>query len=309
MRVCQYIYCRSLFNDDLQDCPTCGFPVKQECLQDIEFLKSKLKKSLPIELIDMHQIIPSKKESFPLQLEMMNILNIKSALLQSVPKGVSSLLGNRELLKIKHQYSDRFYISHFLDPRLPFSCRKLRSYSEERGIRVIKLLPCAGFQPDSPRWDRFWGKMEDLGQVAMIHTGFITARHKEEERRANRFLNSKYGEPIFFDRLARKFPKLQFILCHLGGAMWYEQAAQMVTQHDNVWGDISGFGILALKRIIQNKITIDWEKVFWGNDSAPQMYPFNLKLQLEILEGNGLQDVVSLVFHDNAHRFIDRFLN
>lgn len=309
MRICQYIYCRSQFADDLQECPTCGFPVERERLKDVQYLKSKLRKPLPGELVDMHQIIPSKEGSFALQLEIMDTLNIKSVLLQSVPKGVSSLLGNRELLKIKQEHSDRFYISHFLDPRLPFSCRKLRLYAEERGVRVIKLLPCAGFQPDSPRWDRFWRTMEDLGQVAMIHTGFITARHKKEEQRANRFLNSKYGEPIFFDRLARKFPKLQFILCHLGGAMWYEQAAQMVTQHDNVWGDISGFGIFALKRIIQNKVTLDWEKVFWGNDSAPQMYPFNLKLQLDTFCEGSLQDVVSLIFHDNGHRFIERFLN
>ena len=27
------------------------------------------------------------------------------------------------------------------------------------------------------------------------------------------------------------------LLCHLGGAIWHEEAAQMVTQHDNVWGD------------------------------------------------------------------------
>jgi predicted TIM-barrel fold metal-dependent hydrolase len=256
----------------------------------------------------MHQIVLRKEGSLAVQLEMMEALNIKSALLQSVPKSVSSLLSNRDLLEIKREHSDRFYISHFLDPRLPFARRKLRSYAEERGVRVIKLLPCAGFQPDSPRWDKFWGAMEELEQVAMIHTGFITARHKEEERRANRFLNSKYGAPIFFDRLARKFPKLQFILCHMGGAMWYEQAAQMVTQHDNVWGDISGFGIFALKRIIQNKVTLDWEKVFWGNDSAPQMYPFNLKLQLDTLEAGGLQDVVPLIFHENGYSFLQRFL-
>ncbi|NJL50968.1 MAG: hypothetical protein HC930_00040 [Hydrococcus sp. SU_1_0] len=211
MRICQYIYCQSRFSNDLQECPTCGFPVKQERLKDVTFLKSKLKKTPFDRLIDMHQIIPSKEGSFALQLEMMDTLNIRSVLLQSVPNGVPSLLGNRDLLKIKHEWSNQFYISHFLDPRLPFSSRKLQSYANERGVRVIKLLPCAGFQPDSPRWDRFWGTMEDLGQVAMIHTGFITARHKKEERRANRFLNSKYGEPIFFDRLARKFPKLQFI--------------------------------------------------------------------------------------------------
>ncbi|MEM7585955.1 MAG: amidohydrolase family protein, partial [Acidobacteriota bacterium] len=103
-------------------------------------------------------------------------------------------------------------------------------------------------------------------------------------------------------------PDLQFILCHLGGAIWHEEAAQMVTQHDNVWADTSGFGLFALRRLLRAGATVDWSKVFWGNDSPPFAYPFNLKLHLAALREYDALDLAPRLFHDNAQNFADRYL-
>ncbi len=307
MRICQYIYCKNILRNDVSFCPICGYPVDTARVDDFDFIRGLIPQLPIVDIIDMHQIIPNKENMLDIQLKMMEQLKISKVLVQSVPSRVKSIWSNQKLLELRQSHGDLFIVSHFMDPRHPLACRRLRQY-KKRGINVIKLLPCLGYQPDEPRWGKFWKTMEELQLVAMIHTGFITARHKKEEQEAGIYLHSKYGQPIFFDILARKYPKLQFIFCHMGGDIWVEQAVQMVNQHENAWGDISGFGILALKKILQCQITVDWTRLFWGNDSSPYNYPFNLKLLLHYIEIGKLHDTLPLLLRDNAKKFIETFL-
>jgi predicted TIM-barrel fold metal-dependent hydrolase len=307
VKICQYIYCKNRFSNDRSFCPICGCPVDTAKLKDFDFICSLIPQLPMIDIIDMHQIIPNEENMFDFQLKMMEQLKISKILVQSVPTQVKSIWSNRKLLGLQQSHSGLFIVSHFMDPRHPFACRRLRQY-KRRGINVIKLLPCLGYYPDESRWGKFWKTMEELKLIAMIHTGFITARHKKEEQQAGIYLHSKFGQPIFFDILARKYPKLQFILCHMGGDMWVEQAVQMVNQHENAWGDISGSGILALKKIVQCQITVDWTRLFWGNDSSPYNYPFNLKLLLHYIEIGKLHDTLPLLLRENAIKFIEKFL-
>jgi predicted TIM-barrel fold metal-dependent hydrolase len=195
-----------------------------------------------------------------------------------------------------------------MDPRHPRARRRLKQY-RERGVRVIKLLPCLGYQPDAPKWRRFFRTMEDEGHVVMVHTGFITARHKREERRAGVYLNSRYGRPVYFDELARRHPGIQFILCHMGGALWMREAVEMVNQHENVWGDVSGSGIAALRQVGREKLTVKWEKLFWGNDSAASAYPYNLHLLMHTLRETGLTGMAPGLLRQNGKKFIETYLS
>ena len=307
MNICQHIYCKNIFDRHLENCSICGYPTDTEKLKDINFLQNLLP-ALPVDnIIDMHQIIPNNSSMVDAQLLMMEKINIKKVLLQSVPDKVTSIYGNQKLLEVKNNYNSKFWISHFMDPRHPFARRRLKQY-RERGVKVIKLLPCLGYAPDNPKWHRFWQTMEKLELIAMVHTGFITARHKKEEYKNNLFLSSKFGNPILFDILARKYPDLQFILCHTGGLIWTEAAVQMINQHNNVWGDISGFGLLALKKIVQNRISIDWNKLFWGNDSSPYIYPFNLNLLLHTLKEDNISSyILPKLLYENALAFSKKF--
>ncbi len=274
---------------------------------DLRFLASITVDDKPERIIDMHQILPAIDGVLEMQLAAMQGFGVERVLLQSAPPQATSLWGNEKLLALAEQHGDRFWASQFVDPRMPQAVAALESFAAN-GARVVKLLPVAGYEGDDPALDEFWGTMERLQLVAMIHTGFITARHKAEEAKAGLFMSSRYANPLFYDLTARKFPQLQFILCHLGGAVWHEEAAQMVTQHDNVWADISGFGLFALRRLLGAEATVDWTKVFWGNDSAPFAYPFNLRLHLATLRQAGAMDLAPLLFHDNAQRFSERFL-
>ncbi len=307
MSNCEYTYCRAPLDDSAETCPVCSFPRDRSRLMDLGFLAQITIDEKPARIIDMHQILPSIEGVLEMQMAAMQGFGVERVLLQSAPPQATSLWGNDKLLALAQKHGDRFWASQFVDPRMPQAVATLESFAAA-GAKVVKLLPVAGYQGDDPALDEFWGAMERLQLVAMIHTGFITARHKAEEAKAGLFMSSRFANPLFFDLPARKFPHLQFILCHLGGAIWHEEAAQMVTQHDNVWADISGFGLFALRRLLGAGATVDWTKVFWGNDSPPFAYPFNLRLHLSALRQAGAMELAPLLFHDNASSFSERFL-
>lgn len=302
MPVCEYIYCRTSFDDGADLCPVCGFPRDPQRLRDPAFLLQARVDGLPPGLFDMHQILPAIDRVAEMQLLAMQRLGIERVLLQSAPEQARSLWGNAKLLAFVNEHPGRFWASYFLDPRMPGAVEDIAAVAAQ-GTRVIKLLPPAGFAPDDPAFDGFWAAMESLGLVAMVHTGFITARHKEEEARAGMFMSSRWADPLFLDLPARKFPRLTFILCHMGGGLWYEQAAHMVSQHGNVWGDLSGFGLFALKRLLATGSPVDWGKVFWGNDSPPFAYPFNLRLHLGALREAGAEKLAPALLRENGRRF------
>ncbi len=306
MPICDYTYCRASYGEEHAGCPVCGFPRDRARLRDLAFLGSIAVDDKPEALIDMHQILPAIDGVLEMQLAMMRGLGIARVLLQSAPPQAASLWGNDKLLALAQQHGERFWASQFVDPRMPNAVESLETFAEA-GARVVKLLPVAGYRADDPALDVFWGAMERLELVAMVHTGFITARHKKEEARAGLFMSSRYANPLYFDLTARKFPRLIIILCHLGGAIWHEEAAQMVTQHDNVYGDVSGFGLFALRRLLHSGATVDWTKVFWGNDSPPFAYPFNLRLHLAALRQAGALELAPVLLCDNARRFGERF--
>jgi predicted TIM-barrel fold metal-dependent hydrolase len=306
--VCEYVYCGATYDADADVCPVCHFPKDAKRARDLGFLASVPLDGLPPRIIDMHQIIPEYPSIADFQLLAMQQFRVERALLQSVPdQAVKSLWGNEKIGALAAQYPDRFWPSFFLDPRTPDAVETLARVAAS-GMRVIKLLPSAGYAADDPAFDEFWKTMETHGLVAMVHTGFITARHKEEETRAGVFLSSRWADPLYFDLPARKFPRLTVILCHMGGALWAEQAAHMVTQHENVWGDLSATGVFALRKLLALRAPMAWAKVFWGNDSPPNMYAFNLRLHVSALREAGAEHRAPELLHDNATRFAAAFL-
>ncbi len=142
--------------------------------------------------------------------------------------------------------------------------------------------------------------------MLLVHTGFITARHKAEEAAAGRFFNASAGDPLQVDEPARRFPEVSIILAHCGGAIFHEAAAQLLTQHDNIWGDLSGFGLFALQRWLRLGTTVDWSKMFWGNDSPFFHYPANLRLLATTLEEAGAASLLPALLADNGARFCER---
>ncbi len=302
MRQCAYVYCRA-FVGDSGPCSVCGHPEDPLQLRDPAFFLGAMAsvQGLPKRMLDMHQILPAYPNIERYQLMAMDQLGIERALLQSAPAQATSLQGNAGLANVATEHPHRFWASQFTDPQLDTALDDLQRFADA-GFRVVKLLPVTGWAADDPKLEPFWAAMQDLGLTAMVHTGFFTARHKEEEAAADAYMNSRFADPLHFDKPCRQFPELRVILCHTGGALWFERGAQMVTQHEHVWGDVSGFGIFALQRLLRG-VAVDWSKLFWGNDSPPYAYPLNLRLLLSALDNAGANQLVGPLLHDNGARF------
>lgn len=308
MRQCAYVYCRGILAE-AGGCTVCGHPALASQLRDPGFFLSALAglQGLPGRIIDMHQILPAYPNIERYQLLAMDQLGVCRALLQSAPDEATSLQGNAALAGVALAHPDRFWVSQFVDPRRDGALDDLQAVASA-GVRVVKLLPVSGWRADDPLLLPFWGAMQALDLTAMVHSGFFTARHKAEEATAGQFMSSRFADPLFFDRPCRQFPKLRVILCHSGGALWFEAAAEMVSQHEHVWGDISGSGLFALQRMLRGGVAVDWSKLFWGNDGPPYAYPLNLRLLLHALAQGDASALGQALLYDNARRFADQAL-
>ncbi|TNE91098.1 MAG: hypothetical protein EP330_06520 [Deltaproteobacteria bacterium] len=302
---CAYVYCRHLLADPSAPCPRCGHPPDPADLRNPAFFLGAMAslQGLPPAMLDMHQILPAYPGIERYQLLAMDQLNIRTALLQSAPDEATSLQGNAALAEVARTHPGRFWASQFVDPRHPEALAQLQA-AADRGHRVIKLLPVTGWRADDPSLVPFWAAMSELRLAAMVHTGFFTARHKEEEAAAGAYMSSTHADPLFFDKPCREFPDLRVILCHAGGAIGFEAAAQMISQHEHVWADLSGTGIFALQRLLAG-VAVNWNKLFWGNDSPPYAYPLNLRLLLGALDRAGASTLAPALLHDNGARFAE----
>lgn len=311
MSRCSFPYCRARVPAGAVLCERCGFPRDKAQLFDPALFQAgveRLRGRLPERILDMHQILPAFPGIAEFQLKAMAALGITQALLQSAPPEAKSLLGDDALFEVAQAHPGRFWPSAFVDPTHEQALQQLEA-AADRGVRVLKLLPVAGYELDDPALNPFWELAESRRMVMLIHQGFITGRHKDEERRAGQFMSSRFANPLYVDRPARQFPGVTFILAHAGGAIFYEQAAQMVSQHDNVWADLSGTGLFALQRFLQLSVALDTDKLFWGNDGPPFAYPITLRLLVQTLEQHDeVETLLPALLFDNGRTFADLHL-
>jgi predicted TIM-barrel fold metal-dependent hydrolase len=107
---------------------------------------------------------------------------------------------------------------------------ELRALLEMRAIRGLKLYP--GYEPFYPA-DRKLAPAYELAEEfdvpVMIHTGDTYAPTGKV----------KYSHPINVDEAAVDFPRVRFVICHLGNP-WFRDCMEVVYKNENVFTDISG---------------------------------------------------------------------
>ena len=106
----------------------------------------------------------------------------------------------------------------------------LRQLLEEKAIRALKIYP--GYEPFYPSDERFapaYELAEAYDVPVMIHTGDTYSRTGKV----------KYSHPINVDEAAVDFPRVKFLICHLGNP-WFRDCMEVVYKNDNVYTDMSG---------------------------------------------------------------------
>ena len=97
-------------------------------------------------------------------------------------------------------------------------------------IKALKIYP--GYEPFYPA-DAKLAPAYELAEAfdvpVMIHSGDTYAPRGKV----------KYSHPLHVDDVAVDFPRVKFLICHLGNP-WFRDCMEVVYKNDNVYTDISG---------------------------------------------------------------------
>jgi hypothetical protein len=107
---------------------------------------------------------------------------------------------------------------------------ELRSLLEAGSIKALKLYPgYEPFYPNDPKLIPAYLLAEEFDVPVMIHTGDTYAPTGKV----------KYAHPLHVDEVAVDFPRVKFLICHLGNP-WFRDCMEVVYKNENVYTDISG---------------------------------------------------------------------
>jgi predicted TIM-barrel fold metal-dependent hydrolase len=107
---------------------------------------------------------------------------------------------------------------------------EMRRAKEHLGLRGVKLNPAMQeFDPTSPAAMEVYKEAERLQMPLLIHTGLTFS---------NRF-SIQHNQPLVYDDIARKHPKLRICLAHMGWP-WVWDSVLVVIRNPNVYLDTAG---------------------------------------------------------------------
>lgn len=143
---------------------------------------------------------------------------------------------------------------------------ELRAMLEAREIKGLKIYPgYEPFYPADPKFAPAYQLAEEFDVPVMIHCGDTYAPQGRV----------KYSHPINVDDVAVDFPKVRFLICHLGNP-WFRDCMEVVYKNANVYTDISGLTLGnfsdRFEAYMRNQLKemILWgvnpKKVLWGTD-------------------------------------------
>ncbi len=170
----------------------------------------------------------------------------------------------------------------------------------KREVKAFKVrLGYVKASAESPVFDKLYDYAESERLPVLFHTGDTVFSTGDLAR----------SHPLTLDGLANKREELTIILCHFGNP-WFEDVAELIYKHPNVYADISGLitgGAYAekyaewLARKINEAIyyAAGAEKIIFGTDYPITKHSETLALvkRLEVDEGDKEK-----ILHLNAER-------
>jgi predicted TIM-barrel fold metal-dependent hydrolase len=179
--------------------------------------------------------------------------------------------------------------------------REARRLVEAYGVRGFKFHPSIqGFAPDDRLAYPLYEVIEELGAVALFHTGQtgIGARV-----RGGGGIRLKYSNPMLVDDVAVDFPDLRIILAH-PSFPWQDEALAVATHKEHVHIDLSGWSPKYFPPpLIRYANSLLQDKVLFGSD-YPVITPDRW---LADFAGLDLKDAVRpKILKENAARLLLR---
>ncbi|HZY94133.1 MAG TPA: amidohydrolase family protein [Candidatus Bathyarchaeia archaeon] len=163
--------------------------------------------------------------------ETMRIYKIARGLLLSPPLQESVPLPNDEIIKLCRRSGGMLAPVITVEPTAKEVEAAVRLAEEnKREVKAFKVrLGYVKASADSPVFDRLYDYAEAEGLPVLFHTGDTAFSNGDLAR----------SHPLTLDGLANKRERLTMILCHFGNP-WFEDVAELIYKHPNVYTDISG---------------------------------------------------------------------
>ncbi|GGN75313.1 4-hydroxyphenyl-beta-ketoacyl-CoA hydrolase [Actinoplanes lobatus] len=179
--------------------------------------------------------------------------------------------------------------------------REARRLVEHYGVRGFKFHPSIqGFAPDDPIAYPLYETIQELGAVALFHTGQtgIGARV-----RGGGGIRLRYSNPMLVDDVAVDFPDLRIILAH-PSFPWQDEALAVATHKEHVHIDLSGWSPKYFPpQLVRYANSLLQDKVLFGSD-YPVITPDRWLADFEKLD---LKDTVRpKILKTNAARLLFR---
>jgi predicted TIM-barrel fold metal-dependent hydrolase len=169
----------------------------------------------------------------------------------------------------------------------------------DHGVRGFKFHPSLqSFSPDDPSFRPLFAALEELGSIALFHTG---QNGIGAGLPGGRGIKLRYSNPLLIDDVAADFPGLRVILAH-PSVPWQAEAISMATHKSNVHIDLSGWSPKyfppELVKAARGRLR---HQVLFGSD-YPLITP---EKWIEEFTALGIPDeVLPLVLKDNAARLL-----
>jgi predicted TIM-barrel fold metal-dependent hydrolase len=180
---------------------------------------------------------------------------------------------NATVLEAVKKHADRLIGNIYIDPRQADALDTLEKYLAA-GFRAVKLFPPVGFYADEERFYPLYERIEQAGIPVLAHTGQTNIKVISHDPKVRRATSTKYAHPMTFDGIARLFPKIPFVLAHMGYP-YYVDAWSVAHANPNIYLDIAGSGpwtegIPVVFNALGGHqfIPVDFKRVLWGSDNC-----------------------------------------
>lgn len=169
---------------------------------------------------------------------------------------------NDAVARVVEQYPDRYIGFAGIDPRRGrLAIDELERCVHDLELRGVKLWQLHGYYPDNLEYYPFYERVQALGVPVLCHTG---------KGPPGTYL--KYTRPVNVSTVATDFPKITFILAHMGNP-WVDEAAVVAQNNANVYLDLAGWQNRVIKSPVHlaralctAKYRCGIDKVLFGSD-------------------------------------------
>src|SRR5712691_10175023 len=161
----------------------------------------------------------------------MRMYKIARGLLLSPPLQGGTSLPNDEIIKLCRRSGGMLAPVITVEPTAKEVKAAIRLAEENKGkVNAFKVrLGYVKASAESPVFDRLYDYAESERLPVLFHTGDTAFSTGDLAR----------SHPLTLDGLANKREELTVILCHFGNP-WFEDVAELIYKHPNVYADISG---------------------------------------------------------------------